>query len=112
MLDLAIKLARNLEENKYKIACVITDKRGRIISTGQNSYSKSHPRQAYYAKKMGNCKQIFLHSEIDAIIKSNGKGHAIYIARVNNKGNVLPVQPCPICAYAIKDVKIKKVYTT
>jgi len=112
MLNLAIELAKNLKENKHKVACVITDKRGRILSIGQNSYNKSHPTQAYYAKQCKHFEKIYLHAEIDALIKLNHRPHKIYIARVNKKGEPKLAAPCSICAMAIKEAGIKEIYHT
>lgn len=112
MLNYAINLASQLVDNKYKVSAVITNKKGRIIAVGCNSYSKTHPKQAYYAKKCGCQPKIFLHAEIDALIHCKDKPHTIYIARVNRKGNPLPAKPCPICNMAITDCGIERIITT
>lgn len=114
MLDKAIKFATDLKRNKYRLCAIITDKRGRILSIGTNSYKKSHPRQAYYAVKCGNKDAIFLHAEIDALVKVKytDTPYAIYIARVNNQGQSRLAKPCNICLNAIKDAGIEKVYYT
>lgn len=112
MLDLAIKLASELQNRKQRIASIITDKRGRILSFGVNSYTHSHPKQAYYAKKVGQMQKIFLHSEIDALVHLKKQGHTLYVARVDKQGNPKPCKPCEICSLAIKDAGIKEVVTT
>lgn len=112
MLNKAIQRASTLSPKKYRIYSIVTDKHGKIISTGTNSFSKSHTRQAYYAEKVGQKNRIKLHSEIDAIIKANGEGYAIYTARVDKKGNPLPCAPCEICQCAIADSKIEEIYHT
>lgn len=112
MLNKAINIAKQINVGKYRLACIITDKRSRIISSGVNSYTKTHPRQAYYAKRYGNRDRIFLHAELDAIIHCYEKPYAIYIARVNKKGLPCLAKPCKICQMAIKDVGIKKIVYT
>ena len=91
---------------------IITDKKGRILSVGKNNYKKSHPTQAYYAEKVGNRDQIFLHAEIASLIKCRGKPYAIYIARVSRGGEPRLAKPCLICWQAIKDAGIKEIYYT
>lgn len=114
VLDIAINEARLAERGKdqYRLIAIITDKRGKVLSIGQNSYCKTHTRQAYYAKKVHFGCKIYLHAEIDAIIKCNGKPHAIYVARVNRKGEPVLAAPCPICQSAIIDSNIKHIFHT
>ncbi len=113
MLNLAIEIAQNIPYHRHRIACIVTNKRGRILAVGKNSYTKTHPRQAYYAAKSGNRTRIFLHAEIDALCRCEGTPYAIYVARVNRKGEARLAKPCSICEMAIKDVGIRKVvYTT
>ncbi len=90
-----------------------TDKRGRIISTAINDYHKSHPVQAKLAKKVGQPARIFLHSEINAILKSRGrKIHKIFVERYDFAGNPKNAAPCPICAEFIRISGIKLVEYT
>lgn len=112
ILQKGIEIAKSLETNKYRLVAIITNKRGHILSIGCNSYEKTHPRQAYFAKKYGNKFRIYLHAEIDALIKCKGNPHAIWIARVNNKGEPLLARPCNICQMAICDAGIEEIYFT
>lgn len=112
MLNRCIDLASQLQNRKQRIASIITDKKGRILSFGVNSYTKSHPRQAYYAEKCGQTHKVFLHSEISAIVNCKGQGYAIYTARVNRKNEAIASAPCPICRLALSDAKIKNIYYT
>lgn len=112
MLNRCIELASQLQNRKQRVASIITDKKGRILSFGCNSYTKSHPRQAFYAEKCGQVHKVFLHSEISAIVNCKAQGYAIYTARVDKRGNSLPCKPCEICRLALSDAKISKVYYT
>jgi deoxycytidylate deaminase len=112
MLNRCITLASKLNHKKERVASIICDKKGRIISKGVNSFSKSHPTQAYYAEKVGMVHRIFLHSEISALVNCKEQGHTIFVARVNRKGEPLPSSPCPICKMAILDAGIKEIITT
>ena len=91
------------------------DKKGRLLSTATNSYSKTHPLQAYFAERVGHRAKIYLHAEIAAIIKAGDKQiHKIIITRYSPRTHkALNAKPCPICAEAIKAYGIKFVsYTT
>lgn len=110
----AMRVAEGLPDDNYRLCAIITDKRGRILSVGQNSYQKSHPRQAYYAQKLGKHNKIFLHAELHALtrIPEDKKPHAIYIARVNKHGEPRNSKPCSICEMAIKDAGIQEIHYT
>lgn len=115
MLNKAIKIASLCSNKKFSLCAIITDKKGNILSIGQNYFNKSHPTQAYYAEKTGNRNRIFIHAEIDALIRLpyGVEPNTIYIARTNKKGNqTLLAQPCPICQMAIKESGIKNIIYT
>jgi tRNA(Arg) A34 adenosine deaminase TadA len=104
MLEYAIEKAReiNPDENYVRVYAVITDKRGRIVSEAHNSYTKTHPLQARFAKFVGNEEAVYLHAEIRAMVKcKDGQGHKMYVARVGRTGDPLPACPCEICQAAI-----------
>ena len=100
-------------KTRYTIYAYCYDKHNKLISTGCNSYHKSHPLQAYFAKKVGRPEQIYLHAEIQAILNAKEKQiYSICIARGWNH-NTKNARPCPICMEAIKAFGIKKItYTT
>jgi deoxycytidylate deaminase len=112
MLNRCIDLASQLQNRKQRIASIITDKKGRILSFGVNSYTKSHPKMAHYSSKFNDFNKIYLHSEMDSLVRLSRQGHSIYVARVDKKGNPLPCKPCRICALALKDAKIFNIITT
>lgn len=88
---------------KHALTAIITDKRGRVLSIGQNSYVKTHPLQAHYARRAGLEHKVFLHAEMSAIVKCRdlSKAHKISIFRYNKKGEPMNAKPCPICQDAI-----------
>jgi len=90
------------------------DKKGRLLSTATNSYSKTHPLQAYFAERVGHPSKVYLHAEIAAIIKAGGKPiYKIVITRFNPKTHKsLNAKPCPICQEAIRAFGIKLVSWT
>lgn len=86
------------------------DKRGRIISIGENSLYKTHPLMKQYGEKVNLKHKIYLHAELSAIIKSYQQSHSIIVIRVSRDGSFAMAKPCPICQLAIKEAKIKHIY--
>lgn len=99
---------------RQDITAVIYDKKGRVLSIGQNSYIKTHPLQAKHAAKMGNEHAIYLHAEIHAITKCQDiqKAYRILVTRYDKHGNAVMAKPCPICESAIKATPIQVVQHT
>lgn len=110
-INLAIIESRK-SEGDTQIGCVITDKKGRILSRGYNKIKKSHPVQAKYASDTNLPEKIFLHAEIDALIKLKEPPHTIYVGRRNKNGEYAIAKPCSICSAAIKDTPIMRVVYT
>lgn len=99
---------------KQSITALIFDKKGRVISVGQNSYIKTHPKQAKHAKAVGLPEKQFLHAEIAAIIrcKDLSRAHKILVTRIDRKGRTALAKPCPVCESAIREAGIKNVEWT
>jgi tRNA(Arg) A34 adenosine deaminase TadA len=91
-------------KKKFSITAVIFDKRGRVLSVGKNSYVKTHPLQAEYARRAGEPEKVFLHAEISAIVRcvDLDKAHKIVIFRYTEAGSPADARPCKICQHAIK----------
>ena len=86
------------------MTATIFDKRGRVLSVGKNSYSKTHPIQARHASRLGMADKVFTHAEISALTKCKNfkKSYRIVVTKVTRLGEVLPVKSCAICVDAIK----------
>lgn len=98
---------------KHTLTARCFDKRGRLLSEATNRYDKTHPIQAYFARKVGHAAKIYLHAEIHAILKAGGKQiHRIEISRYSKKGVPLLAAPCPVCMEAIRAYGIKEVSFT
>jgi deoxycytidylate deaminase len=97
-----------------QITAIIYDKKGRVLSIGQNSYVRSHPHQAFHANKVGLPEKIFLHAETHAIVKCRdlSKAHSIFISRFSKEGRPLIARPCIICQSAITAAGIKHISHT
>ncbi len=87
--------------------------KGNLLATRANSYTKTHPLQAYFAKLVGKPNAIYLHAEIHAIVASGDTQiHRIEIERFNRQGEPVLAKPCTICQKAIKAFDIKEVEHT
>ena len=85
------------------ICTCIYNRKGKIISTGINSFSKTHPLQEKFSCTPH---KIFLHAEIDAIVKALRKndelaGFRLAIARVCSDGSDAQAFPCDGCIDAL-----------
>lgn len=95
---------------KHKLTARVYDKKGTLIAEGTNSYTKSHPVQANFAKLVGMDDRIYLHAEVAALLKCGiKKPHSIYIERRKKDGTLGNAKPCPICLRAIKHWGIQQV---
>jgi tRNA(Arg) A34 adenosine deaminase TadA len=94
---------------RFNISAIIYDKRGRVLSIGYNSYTKTHTYQAEMARRAGEPHKVFLHAEIHAITRCAelDKAHRISIFRYREDGSPAMARPCGICAGAIAATNIK-----
>lgn len=98
---------------KHIILAKALDKRGRVIATAYNNYTKSSPMMQHYATLAGMPSRIYWHAECLAIARCGDKTPFILsIERYDSDGLPAMAKPCPICTIAIKDYGIKKVRYT
>jgi deoxycytidylate deaminase len=98
---------------QFSVTATCYDKKGKVLSVGHNNYKKTHPLQAYFACKVGLNEKIFLHAEIDALIKSTSSDiHKILVERFDSKGNPANAEPCAVCKSAIAAYGVKYVEYT
>ena len=107
-----------MAKQQQDITAIIYDKRGNVLSIGKNSYTKTHPMQARYAKLAGPeysaHNYAFIHAEVSAIIRCTelNKAHRISIFRVRKDGSYGLAKPCQACAIAIQKAGIEIVEHT
>lgn len=99
---------------RFSVTAIIYDKRGNVLSIGNNSYVKTHPMQAMYARRAGEPHKVYLHAEIHAITRCAelDKAHRISIFRYREDGSPAMARPCKICEQAITATNIKIVEHT
>lgn len=99
---------------QYDITAVIYDRKGNPLSVGKNNYVKTHPLQKKHAEEVGLPHRVFLHAEIDAIIKCKNlkKAHKISVFRFNLNGDPMLAKPCPVCCSALTAVNIHHIEHT
>lgn len=94
-----------------KMSAILLDKRNRVISVGLNSYEITHTQQFYAAvtasKKFNNpslSKKLYLHAELNCIIKARKPGSKLVICRIGGHGGeeLRNSFCCPICYLYIK----------
>jgi deoxycytidylate deaminase len=117
--DTLFKITRDVcDQNKKSQIAAAVIRRGKIVSFGNNDYSKSHPFQKQYASH-DHC--IFWHAETNAIFNAlkemdDISGCDLYVVRgkkMKVNGKDFPVSgmamPCPGCMKAIKKYGISRV---
>lgn len=93
-----------MSKKRFSVKATVYDKRGRVLTVGENSYSKTHPLQAKYAVSVGLDDKIFLHAEIAALskLKRFHKPYRIVVERYLSNGETAIAKPCKVCQAAIE----------
>lgn len=102
------QIAQNVK-GKHHVAAACYDKKGRLLSYGTNSYTKTHPTQLQYARRAGCESKLFLHAEIAALVRCREIPYKIKVIRVNSRGELRNAKPCPICECAIREAGVRVV---
>lgn len=103
-----------MTKKRFSIKATVYDKKGRVLTVGENSYDKTHPLQAKYAVQTNLFDKIFLHAEISALskLKKYHKPYRIVVERYKDDGSPAIAQPCPVCKAAIEAFNIEVVEWT
>lgn len=100
-----------MAQRKYLVLAHAFDKKGRLLAVATNSYTKTHPLQAYFAKKVGQPERQFAHAEIACILRCKDKQiHTLRIFRYDQNNDLVCAKPCPICQEAISAYNIPHVW--
>lgn len=85
--------------SKYRISAIALDKKGDVLGTASNTYSK-------YGIEMSN-KFMGVHAERKLMERYKGNIKTIIIMRIGRSGKVLPVDPCRVCLSIANKMGIK-----
>lgn len=99
--------ANNSTDFRHRLGAVLFQKK-MVIAEGWNK-KKTHPMQKRWASKP---QRIYLHAEIDAILKGGDltTGASLAVTRLKKDGTYGCSMPCEGCLAAADEVGIKKIY--
>jgi deoxycytidylate deaminase len=104
-----------LTRKRYEIVATCFDRKGKVLGTGVNDYSRSHPLAKHFAIVAGESEQKDkVHAELAAVLASGRKNiYSIFVQRFHNDGTMAIAAPCPTCKAMLKGFGVKIVrYTT
>lgn len=99
-------------DSKYRLGAVLVKKK-RVVSTGYNDMSRSHPIMRRYAPHGKIIKN--LHAEVDCCIGLSPEemnGTTMYVTRVLKNGLLASSKPCKICHKFLTTMGVKRVIYT
>ena len=113
ILQQAIAVA--LSSPSKKLVGAILLKRNRLIASAVNMENKSHPVQKKFACLMEDENyhhKIYLHAEINCLIRAREDADTIVVARVggHQHNELRNAKPCLICSAAIRSQGIRHVH--
>lgn len=114
----AAKAVAELSDHiKYKVGAVVVMNH-RIVSSGHNTDSKTHPLQKQYNKyRFTDEGEHKRHAELAALlplIRDNVdlSRASIFVYRTHKNGDLAMARPCKSCLKLIQDLHIKTIYYT
>lgn len=102
------------KRQQQHVTAIVYDRRGRVLSIGQNSYVKTHTLMYKAGASVGKPDSIYLHAEVAAIAKlpDVSKAYRIFVSRHTKDGKPALAKPCSICERVIQSTAIKRVEYT
>ena len=109
----AYEASLDADHPKYQLGCSIMIHGKKLIASGANVQTKTHP----YIHYNGEFFNRGIHAELSAIFRVKNreilKGATIFIYRQTKTGEFANARPCPMCYELIKKYGFKKmIYTT
>ena len=104
-----------MARKRFELQATCYDKKGKVLSTGKNNYSKSHPLMLHLAKLAGESEEkIYLHAELKAVLSAGSRDVAsILVERYDSHGNPRLAKPCKTCQQMLKAFGVQEIrYTT
>lgn len=99
---------------KFHLTCTAFDRKGKILSHGENQYNKSHPLAKHFSVKAGESElKHCIHAELSAILRAGDKQiDSLFVQRFASDGTYALAMPCKSCQAAIKAYGIRLVRFT
>ena len=96
------------KRQQHEITATAYSKNGLPLAVAKNSYNKTHPLQAIYARKVNKPNAIYLHAEIALIsklasLRKLDDVHTVVVNRRMKSGKLGLAQPCVICQRALTE---------
>lgn len=109
----AYEASLEADHPKYQLGAAIMIQGKKIISSGANLQSKTHPYVFHHGEHFSRG----IHAEMAAIFrvknKETLKGATIIVYRQTKNGDFANARPCPMCLELIRQYGFKKmIYTT
>lgn len=103
-----------MSDKKYHLVARCYDRRGRLLSTGENEYRRSHPLFKHFALQAGeSAEKIYKHAEFSAVISAGKKViDTIYVERFHKNGTLANAEPCKTCKVMLEAFGVRKVIYT
>lgn len=102
-----------MAKKRYEIIATAMDKKGRVLSSCKNDYTKSHPLFKSYSVRSGMSEQrIYSHAEFLACIKASAEIHTVLVQRFHTDGSLANAEPCNTCKLVLKEFGVKRVQYT
>ena len=93
ILKIAVKKASQ-SRCRYKVSAVGFNRKGDKLYAATN--------RARFSRKRGG-----VHAEMEVMLKSGPSLCTIFICRVNDKGDMLPIHPCGMCREKAAELGVK-----
>lgn len=110
LVELKLKVPQNKKQN---VVAIVYDKKGKIFSYGENSFTKMNSHQALIAKRVNEKDKVYVHAEVHALLRwrrfTDNIPYGIFVARLGKNGNLANSKPCPICMEVIRRFGVKKI---
>lgn len=101
-----------MPRQRQVVTATVYDARGRKLSEGCNSYTKTHPLMARLGHATGKKDAIYLHAEVAALLKlRKWSGPLIMVVKRSTKdGKPAIARPCPLCQRALAGFGVRSVF--
>ena len=104
-----------MTRKRFELQATCYDKKGRVLSIGENSYRKSHPLMKFFSEKAGDSEhKVAIHAELQAVLRAgDAQVDSILVERYDAQGHPRLAKPCKTCQQMLKAFGVQEIrYTT